>query len=258
MILVLAGTKDGRELAALVAQHGYQVMVSVFSDYGKELVDGNRVAVQTGPLDANGLTALIQKSGITIVVDASHPYAVNVSQNAMKACQTAGISYLRYERPTAILPAYERLYVVHDYAEAAHMAASLGNIIFLTTGSRHLKIFREIMCSEKYRLIARVLPEASVVTECLQLGFAPKDIVGLQGPFSRELNMALFKEYHAEVVVTKNSGKIGGSDTKITAAIDLHLSLVVIDRPVIQYSRVVYSADDLINCIKEEVHTCNI
>ncbi len=251
MILVLAGTKDGRELITLLSAAGYQVMASVFSEYGRELITQTNVLIQAGPLDTDGLKELIAKHKIALVVDASHPYAVNVSHNAMQACHSAGIPYLRYERKMAILPAYEKLHIVHDYTAAAEVAATLGKIIFLTTGSRHLKTFKSAACLRDHRLIARILPEPSVIAECSDLGFTPQDIVALQGPFSHELNMALFKEYGAEVIVTKNSGQVGGSDTKISAAMALDLSLVIIDRPPIQYCQIVDNMTDVLQFIKE-------
>ena len=251
MILVLGGTKDGRELITLLLQAGYQVMASVFSDYGRELIQLDNISVHTGPLDADGLTALITNNSIKLVVDASHPYAVNISNNTMQACQTTGVHYLRYERPPAQMPQYDGLHIVNDYHQAAQVAALLGKVIFLTTGSRHLKLFKNADCLKDHRLIARVLPEISVLTECMDLGFLPKDIVALQGPFSHELNMALFKEYHAEVVITKNSGQVGGSDTKITAAMALGLPIVIIDRPILEYSCIAYTNADVIKFVKE-------
>lgn len=257
MILVLAGTKDGRELSALLAQAGYRVLASVFSHYGGELLKLENVGIHTGPLDADGLARLMISSEIDVVVDASHPYAVNVSQNAMQACTSTGTHYIRYERPAAVMPFYEGLHVVNDYHQAIKLAGLLGKVVFLTTGSRHLKLFKDALCLQQHRLIARVLPEPNVLTECIELGFLPKDIVAMQGPFSHELNMALFKEYQAEVVVTKNSGHIGGSDTKISAAMALGLPLVVIDRPAIEYRQIVYTFDDVIQFIKE-AQSCNI
>ncbi|MBP2627078.1 MAG: precorrin-6x reductase [Firmicutes bacterium] len=251
MILVLAGTKDGRDLIALLAQAGYQVMASAFSHYGGELIQLENVRVHTGPLDENGFVRLITLNKIEMMVDASHPYAINVSQNGMLACEKTGIGYIRYERPTAAIPVFEGLYVVNDYQQAIEKAASLGKNIFLTTGSRHLKLFKAAACLKHHRIIARVLPEPSVLTECIDLGFSPKDIVAIQGPFSHELNMALFKEYQAEVIVTKNSGQVGGSDTKITAAMALGIPLVVIDRPTIGYKKIVYGIEDVIQFIKE-------
>jgi len=251
VILVLAGTKDGRDIIELIASAGYKVMASVFSDYGRELIQVPGVDIHTGPLDADGFAHLIGAYTIDLVVDASHPYAVNVSHNAIMACQAKEIPYLRYERPTAPMPVYEGLHLVHGYQEAAQVAASLGNIIFLTTGSRHLHIFKAASCMQDHRLIARILPEPSVLTEALQLGFPPSDIVALQGPFSHQLNVALFKEYGAKVIVTKNSGQVGGSDTKITAAMELGLALVVIDRPTIEYPHIVYNIEDTIQFVKE-------
>lgn len=251
MILVLAGTKDGRDLIALLAGAGYQVLASAFSQYGGELISLENVRVHTGPLDAEGLAKLITSNEIDVLVDASHPYAVNVSQNGMLACEKTGIPYLRYERPRGVMPVYEGLSVVDDYKQAIEKAATLGKNLFLTTGSRHLKLFKEAACLREHRIIARVLPEASVIKECIELGFSPKDIVAIQGPFSHELNMALFKEYEADVIVTKNSGKIGGSDTKMTAAMALGLPLVVIDRPQIHYTKIVYQIEEVIQFIKE-------
>jgi len=254
MILVLAGTKDGRDLITLLDNAGYKVMASVFSEYGRQLIQLEHVLIHAGPLDADGLIKLIACNGIDVVVDASHPYAINVSQNAMLACLTTGIRYLRYDRPTAVLPVYEGLHVVHDYDQAVSVAASLGKVVFLTTGSRHLKLFKDATCMQGHHLIARVLPEPTVLQECLDLGFLPKDLVAIQGPFSHDLNIALFKEYQADVIVTKNSGQVGGSDTKITAAMALGLPVVVIDRPIIQYHQIVYAIDDVIKFV-QEVHS---
>lgn len=251
MILILAGTKDGRDIISLLAELGYPIMASVFSEYGRDLIQHTNVVIHAGPLDAKGLENLIQDNNIGLLVDASHPYAVNVSQNSMLACEQTGIPYIRYERPRVPMPTYPGLHIVTDYKEAAEIAASLGKVVFLTTGSRHLKIFKEAICLQDHRLIARVLPEPSVLLECQGHGFSPKDIVAIQGPFSHELNMALFQEYKTEVVVTKNSGQVGGSDTKITAAIALGLPLVVIDRPTIEYSNIVYTIADVIQFVKE-------
>jgi precorrin-6A/cobalt-precorrin-6A reductase len=251
MIFVLAGTKDGREIAAEIASLGYPVVVSVVSDYGRNLVQEDTLTVSAGPLDAAGLSDLIRQRRIRVVIDASHPYAAGVSRNALTACQACGINYLRYERPAVPLPSYDRLHVVADTAAAAKVAASLGKVLFLTTGSRMLKVFKNEPLLSNHRLIARVLPEPGVLAECLALGFTPRDIVALQGPFSHELNMALFKEYGSEVVVTKNSGKVGGSDSKFSAALALGLELVVIDRPAVDYENIVHTNDDIIKFVKE-------
>ena len=253
MILVLAGTQDGRELAENLAQAGFQVMASVISSYGKDLINNSQIIVNARPLDLKQLVDLIGSYQITAIVDASHPYAINVSLNAIEACRLVGIRYIRYERPIVSLPSYDKLHVVENYIMAAETAAAIGMVVFLTTGSRNLKAFKSAPQLAYHRLIARVLPEPTVLQECIHLGFKPSDIIAMQGPFSHELNVSLFKEYKAEVIVTKNSGNLGGSDTKITAAIELGLSIIVIDRPKIDYQTVVYNSSDVIGVLTEVV-----
>jgi len=250
VILVLAGTQDGREVAANLAGRGWPVAAAVVSGYGRDLFGGS-LPVHTGPLDAAGLAALIARQGVRAVVDASHPYAAAASANAQAACAAAGVPYLRYERPAAPLPAYGKLHRASDAAAAARVAAGLGRVIFLTTGSRTLAVFKNEPLLAGRRLIARVLPEPGVVAVCRRLGFSPRDIVAMQGPFSRELNIALFREHAAEAVVTKNSGHIGGADSKFAAAAELGLPLVVIDRPAIAYSRVAKDFEAVAGFVRE-------
>lgn len=250
MILVLAGTIDGRELAVRLTKAGYAVVISVISEYGRDLAGASGIQVHTGTLTLEGMQQLITEQNIKIIVDASHPYAVNGSLNAMKACELTGIEYIRYERAEVCVSACDKVLLADDAAHAAKLAAGLGKVIFLTTGSRTLKIFKDEPLLVDCRLIARVLPQAEVVRECIELGFDPGDIVAMKGPFSKELNIALFKEYGAEVIITKNSGKIGGADTKISAARELNLPIVVIGRPDISYRNLCQTQEQVMDMIK--------
>ncbi len=235
MIFCIAGTGDGRALALRLSQENWPVLVSVVSEYGERLVQEAELSVVQTALDQAGMEAFLQERGIRLVVDASHPYAVNVSRNAMGACEKVKIPYVRYERPVSDLPEYKKLHVAADYEEAAQLAAGLGETIFLTTGSRQLGVFKTEPLLQGKRLVARVLPEASVLEQCRSLGFLPKDIVAMQGPFSLELNQALYRAFQAEVVVLKNSGNVGGCAEKIAAAAAMGLEVVLVDRPRLSY-----------------------
>lgn len=233
MIWVLAGTQDGREIAsALASERKETVLVTVVSEYGKKLAELPNVKVLVGPLDGAAMRSTIERYHITLLVDASHPYALQVTETAKQVCMELAIDYVRYERPPVSLPDYDKLVVVSSAEAAAEAASVLGKVVFLTTGSRTLAVFTQSPALKNHRLIARVLPDAAVMGECEALGFTPKDIVALQGPFSEELNCALFHEYEADVIVMKNSGVIGGSDSKLAAAMKLHLAVVVIERQV--------------------------
>lgn len=237
MIFLIAGTKDGRELAGFLLQEGYEVTASVISQYGKQLAEQYEgIKVNDKPLDENELVAYLSQNNITALVDASHPYAVNVSQNAMNAAHKANIPYIRYERAEVPFE-YDKLYTVDSYEKAAELAGSLGKSIFLTTGSRNVKAFTTSPHLKECFIAARILPTADVIAEVTALGLTPENIIALQGPFSLELNKALFAQYHADVIVTKDSGFVGGADKKFEAAREMNLPVVMIARPKLNYDK---------------------
>ncbi|ORT99542.1 Cobalt-precorrin-6x reductase [Anaerovibrio sp. JC8] len=253
MIFVAAGTQDGRELAGYILSRGYEVVASVVSQYGQELLQSYKgIKVNDRPLDEAGFVEYFRENDVKCFVDASHPYAANISTNAMKACEQAGVPYIRYERAMSHLD-YDKAYYVNGYEEAAVKAGELGKNVFLTTGSRSLPIFAKSEALGDARIVCRILPESGVVKEARELGFTPDNIIAMQGPFSKELNKELFIKYNADVVVTKNSGSLGGADTKFDAVKELGLPLVIIDRPKIQYSNVTDSFDGVLDFLEAQL-----
>ena len=253
MIFVLAGTQDGREIVRLLLEQGHDVAASVVSSYGGELLAhacGQRCLINDKPLDEAALKDYLQEHDIRLLVDASHPYAANVSRNAIAVCQALSIPYIRYERDLSKLD-YDRITVVHSYEEAAQAAAALGKKIFLTTGSRNLDKFVHSSDLKNCEITARVLPTAEVIGLCESLGLDAGHIVALQGPFSMELNRELFRKYGAEVIITKNSGTIGGTDTKFAAAAELNLPIVLIDRPKLNYPCITHDYAEVLAFAKQ-------
>lgn len=252
MIFVAAGTQDGRELAGFLLEKGQRVTASVVSRYGEELLSRYPgICINDRPLDEAALADYCRAHGIAVFVDASHPYAANISANAMNACRACGIPYIRYERQSAPL-AYAKAHYVANYEEAAKVAASLGKHVFLTTGSHNLKAFTEAPALQDCVLTARVLPDPKVVEECTTLGLRPSQIVALQGPFSEVLNEELYKKYEADVVVTKNGGTVGGADTKFAAAMKLGLPLVIVERPRIAYDNMAQTFAEVLEFIVQK------
>lgn len=248
-IFLIAGTEDGRKLAEFLLEKSFDVTASVVSDYGRKLLETCAgIKINDKPLDADELTEILRTGDFKFLVDASHPYAQNISANAIQAANAAQIVYVRYER-AAVEFAYDKIFRVESYEAAAVKARELGKNIYLTTGSRSLKIFVDML--KDCNLTVRVLPTAEVLAQCEALGLTPKQIVAIQGRFSTELNAELFKHAGAEVIVTKNSGQLGGTDTKIQAAQILNLPVVVIDRPKIFYPNLAATFDDVIKLLGE-------
>lgn len=254
MILVASGTQDGRELVHRLCAAGHDVAASVVSSYGEQLLAAQRTAgggkliINDTPLDEQGLLDFFKEHDIRLFVDATHPYAVNVSRNAMTACALAGLPYIRYERDVTDI-SYGNVHLAHSYEEACEMCARLGKTVFLTTGSRNLERFVKAPALRDCTLIARVLPTAEVVELCEKLGLSPAQIIAMQGPFSREMNRSMYEKYGADVIVTKNSGMVGGTDEKFQAAEDLGLPVVVIDRPVLDYPHLAHTFEEVLKFV---------
>ncbi|MEW6446504.1 MAG: precorrin-6A reductase [Bacillota bacterium] len=232
MILLLGGTTEGREAARALAAHGWPVLLSVATPYGAALAhQGFAGEILTGRRDAAGLAALIRERGARVVIDATHPFAVAARQNARQAAAACGVPYIRFARPPEPLPEHSLVKPCPDFAAAARLAAAHGPVIFLTTGSKTLSVFLAAAREAGCRLVARVLPEPEAITACREQGLLPRDIIALEGPAGVELNEALFRAYRATVVVTKESGTLGGQEAKIQAALRLKIPVVVVRRP---------------------------
>jgi precorrin-6A/cobalt-precorrin-6A reductase len=232
VIWVIAGTRDGREIAASLADRfPDQVFVTVVTSYGKELSAHEGLEIRVGRFTEEDMVRCIGEKKIGLMIDASHPYAAVVSRTARSACRRAGISYLRYERPEIALPPYEKLYHTSCEEEAARRAGQCGKRILLTTGSKTLPVFVKAAELQGKEIWARVLPLSSVIKECEELGMQARYIIAMQGPFSYAVNRAMIHDLRADTVIMKNSGLIGGSDTKFQAAADEGCHIIVIDRP---------------------------
>ncbi|MBO8168288.1 MAG: precorrin-6A reductase [Thermoanaerobacteraceae bacterium] len=243
MILVIGGTADGRMLAEYLQQLGYRVTVSVTTDLGGKLLQGAGIDVIRDRFTPETLSQVIRRQGVAAVVDASHPYAVEISKLAQQVCQAEKIPYIRYERRPVELPRHPLVSKVTGWEEVTAAVAAVPGPVFLTVGVKPLAILYQAGLMRRRRVIARVLPEESSIRACKQYGVA--EIIAFCGVASKELNMALFKQYNAGVVVTKDSGAPGGTTAKIEAALVLEIPIVVVQRPAVTYKNQVSTFDGI-------------
>jgi len=251
VILVLAGTLEGRDTAALLQQAGFPVTASVVTGYGCDLLQKQGLnRILTGVLDEAALTAILQQ-GVRLLVDATHPFAALASHTAMAAARVTGVPYLRLERPAAELPVHPMVYRAADLESAVSQALSLGKVLFSTLGSKSLPPLLTAASQAGVKVIVRVLPDSGVIRRCLELGLTPGEIIALQGPCSMELNKAFYRHYQAEVVLTKDSGSTGGVAEKVAAAVEAGIPVVVWQRPKIYYPLVFHKPEEILGyCLK--------
>ena len=121
------------------------------------------------------------------------------------------------------------VYVENTEAAVEFLEGTKGNIL-LTTGSKELGKFTALSDAGE-RIYARVLSLPSVMETCKGYGFEGKHLIGMQGPFSMELNAAMLRQYDCRYLVTKDTGKAGGFQEKIDAALMCDVIPVIIGRP---------------------------
>jgi precorrin-6A/cobalt-precorrin-6A reductase len=250
MILVLYGTAEARDLISLLSASGYPVLATALTAYGGTIAGmGGAVEVLPAPESAADLAGQIKRRGINVVVDATHPFPGPLSEMARQACQEMRVPFIRYQREETILPEDPLIHPVDSWDEAIQVAARLGNNIFLTTGSNNLELFVRSPHMKGKRLIVRVLPDYRIIKKCQDMGFLPRDIVALQGPFSTRFNRAIFQAYKADVIVTRDSGRT--IDTKIKAALALKLPVVVIKRSPPAGNNIACTYQQVFNLVKQ-------
>ena len=228
-VIVFAGTTEGYELCRFLSEHQISVYACAATEYGgKALTETPYLHIHTGRLSREEMEAFFLKEEPNFVLDATHPYAAEVTDNIKSACEKTGFFYQRVLREQG-RQAEKAVYVESTEAAAEFLNTTEGNVL-LTTGSKELKKFLGVK-DYKERLYARVLSLPSVMEECSAAGFEGKHLIGMQGPFSRELNEAMLRQFHCRYLVTKDSGKAGGFQEKIEAAFSCGAIPVIIGRP---------------------------
>lgn len=249
-LLLFGGTTEGRLLAEYISGLDCRLLVCVATEYGRELLP-EQVAVRAGRLDADGIQKLIKEENPGMIIDATHPYATEVTENIRTACTAfEGVRHLRCMREAAGRIGQEAVRLLNNPEKSGQREASdkgelvcvpdvdaavrwlsgrKGNVL-LTTGSKELAAYSRLK-DYKSRLYVRVLPASLSLEACRKLGIDEGHIIAAQGPFSEEMNRAQLKRHHCSILVTKDGGAEGGFKEKLWAAWAEGACAVVIQRP---------------------------
>lgn len=230
MIGVFSGTSDGRSIVEGLLNKGHQVVCFNATAYGGTLyADHVNLTVYDYKMDYQELIEKVELHRIEYIIDSTHPFAEIISRNLINLSEERHLKYMRYERPSSFEGAY------NSYDQMICDLKKTQGPILLTIGSNNLAYFTKSDLIK--RLFVRVLPTLDVIEKCIQLGLSPKQIIGMQGPFSHEFNLALMKMLDIKHMVTKASGQAGGLKEKISAANELDIHTYVLKRPSIDYKK---------------------
>ena len=210
-VLIFSGTTEGRELAEALCARQIDCVASVATEYGREVMrPQEHLVIREGRMSEPEMEELMRTGAFLAVVDATHPYAVEVTEHIKESAKKTNLPYLRLSRSTAAereIAEHEwMIHTVADTQECVKLLSSLPGNILLTTGSKELHAYA-VREEIRKRLFVRVLPGVESIEICHREQIPGKQIIAMQGPFGTELNEALIRQYDIGVLVTKESGQ---------------------------------------------------
>lgn len=222
-ILILGGTQEGFELAEQLAEMAGVEIISSLAGRTRE-PRTPKGQVRTGGFGgADGLARYLREERITHLINATHPFAENISANAIAATEAAGVPLMRLLRPAWNARHDDRWVTARHAAEAAELCRREGGRVFLTLGSGEIDAFAGI---HNAHFLVRMVDAPE------ELPLRDYRTIVARGPFSLQDELRLLAEHHIGLIVAKNSG---GEATyaKIEAARRMGLSVIMIERPAV-------------------------
>ncbi len=249
-ILIFGGTYEGRQLCEYLSEKNIKHSVCIATEYGKQLLNSTNSQIFVGRLNRDEMKDFITHGNFTLIIDATHPYATEVTQNIKWACENLNIQYIRLLRESQNYDNVLTFPTVETTVD--YLNTTQGNVL-LTTGSKDLPLFTKVNGFEN-RLFPRILPTPEVLQSCVELGYMGKNIICMQGPFSHELNLSLLKQFNCGFLVTKDTGEAGGLEAKISAAKEAGAQVLLIQRPTKESGYTFRQVTELIQSRTEQKH----
>jgi precorrin-6A/cobalt-precorrin-6A reductase len=236
-VLILGGTADANRLAAALAGEPHiDAVLSYAGRTSNPLLPaiGWRVGGFGG---VAGLVDYLRAENIDRVVDATHPFAAQMSANAIAACETVGVPLLALERAPWQRSPGDRWIEVDDVTAAAEALGLEPRRVFLGIGRQHLQAFA---VHPRHAYLVRLVDPPRG-----PLPLPNAEVIVARGPFDRAGDRAMLEDFRADIVVARNAGGTAAS-AKIEAARDLKLPVVMIRRPFIPARKTVETVAEVL------------
>ncbi|MEY8427687.1 precorrin-6A reductase [Lachnospiraceae bacterium 46-15] len=230
-VIVFAGTTEGRLIAEFLGKRKVPAHICVATEYGEELLpESGCLEISHERLDEKSMELLMREKNLPLVIDATHPYAAEVTENIRNACERTGASYVRVLRENQGNMDVGDCIFADSVEEAVSILEQTEGNLLVTTGSKEAVKYTALSGYQN-RVFLRVLSLPQVADECARLGFKGRNLICMQGPFSKELNAAMLRQMDCKYLVTKMSGSTGGFQEKLDAARECGCIPVIIGRP---------------------------
>ncbi len=234
-VWLIGGTSESVTIAQTFTANHVPFIITVTTTTAQSLYSNAEVVI--GRMDMARMGSFCCEHKIVTVIDASHPYAVKVSRQAIAITTQLGIPYLRYERancPGATAAPENSLIIELDSFDCLLSGDYLSHQrVLLTVGCQTLPRFQS--WHSKSTLFARILPQVASLETALNAGFTSDRLIALRPPINAAMETALWQQWQISLVVTKASGQAGGEDVKRDVAVNLGIPLIIVARPQIIY-----------------------
>lgn len=228
-LLIFGGTTEGREIAEYCCETGVSAAVSVATEYGGTLLpESEKLLIKVGRLDQKGMESLFAELKCAAVIDATHPYAQEATRTIRAACKAANMQYYRLIRECGDTAGCT---LVDDMEQLVELLNESDKTVLSTLGSKELPMLRKVRDFGK-RLWLRALPSDEIRKLCVEFGFAEEKLILEKGPFTLAQNIAHIRRCGAKLLLTKESGDVGGFAEKKEAAKQCGAEVIVLRRPV--------------------------
>ena len=234
-ILLLGGTKDSINIIKFIKKNfDAFILTTTTTEYGAKLAkDGGSDATIARPLPKNELIDIITKESYEILIDATHPFAEHITQTSVSIAIELKIPYLRFERPITNMENIDTSHIqyVKSFVEAGELIANEfneGNVLHFAGANTMADIVKNVSIDRFY---PRILKVEKSIEKCRELNISQDHIIPMTGAASTEENIQLIEKYDAIVMITKESGEIGGVIDKIQAANEKDIAVIMIQRP---------------------------
>jgi precorrin-6A/cobalt-precorrin-6A reductase len=221
-LLILGGTTEASALARRIAgRHDLDPVLS-FAGRTRSPV-APPIPFRVGGFGGvAGFAAYLVEQKTQAVIDATHPFAAQMSRNAAAACGDLGVPLAVLTRPAWRRQPGDRWIEVPDMEAAVGAIGQRPRNVLLTIGGLQLAGFAR---APQHRYIVRTIDPPAAI------GSLPSHrLIRARGPFSVDKEIALMRAEHVDALVTKNSGGTA-TEAKIAAARALGIEVIIVERP---------------------------
>lgn len=250
-ILLLGGTKDSINIIKHIKENfDAYILTTTTTEYGAKLaMEGGSDDTIARPLLKDEILEIIKDNHFNMLIDATHPFAAHITQTSASIAREIKIPYIRFERPTTNLEDIDTSHIryVNSFDDAGKLIENefnTGNILHFAGANTMEDVLKHVA---NERFYPRILKVEKSLEKCRKLNIDPDHIIPMTGAATKKENIDLIEKYDASVMITKESGEIGGVIEKIQAANEKDIAIIMIQRPKIE----MLNKNDIVNDLNE-------